>query len=155
MPTQFEEYLQNIESLESPYKTDCAIRLLELGYQGREMFINAAEQTREKAVKDSGLHSFSTVINNDSLGLSFIAMNVNGDLEKLFKQVFSFAVMKKYTTRCKEWVGFGWDKNSKKLIDVAVFLSFDWQDDPEIDKIAKENLKSGQMVGIEALKEKI
>lgn len=154
MPAQFEEYLQNIESLESPYKTDCAIRLLELGYQGKEMFINAAEQAKERAVKDNGLHSFSTVINNNSLGLSFIAMNANGNLEKLFKQVFPFAVMKKYTTRCKEWVGFGWDKNSKKLIDVAVFLSFDWQEDPEIDKIAKGNLKPGQMVNIEALKEK-
>jgi len=152
MPALFEEYLKNIELLKSPYKTDCAVRLLDLGYQGREMFVNAAEQAKEKSVKDNGLHSFSTVVNNNNLGLSFVAMNTGNNLDALFRQVFSFAVMKKYTTKCKEWVGFGWDKNSKKLIDVAVFLSFDWQKDPEIAKIAKENLKQGQIINIEELK---
>ncbi len=154
MPSRFEEYLRGVESLESPYKTDCAMRLLDLGYQGREMFVNAAEQAKEKCIKDNSLHSFSTVINDNSLGLSFIAMNTKDDLEALFKQVFSFSVMKKYTTKCKEWAGFGWDRNSRRLIDVAVFLSFDWQEDPEIARITKENLKPGQMVSIEALKEK-
>ncbi|MCD6283853.1 hypothetical protein J7J12_01195 [bacterium] len=154
MPTQFEKYLQNIESLESSYKTDCAMRLLDLSYQGREMFVNAAEQVKEKTTKNDGLHSFSTVINNNNLGLSFIAMNANNNIETLFKQVFSFAVMKKYTTKCKEWVGFGWDKNSKNLIDVAVFLSFDWREDPEIARIAKENLKPGQMIDIEEIKKR-
>ncbi len=151
MPARFEEYLQNIESLNSPYKTDCAMRLLDLGYQGREIFVSAAEQVREKSIEDSGLHSFSSVMNNNNLGLSFIAMNAN-NLEILFKQVFSFAVIKKYTTKCKEWVCFGWDKNSKRLIDVAVFLSFDWQEDPELSKIAKENLKQGQIVDIKESK---
>ena len=143
-----------IETLKSPYKTDCAVRLLELGYQGRELFVNAAEQSKEKAVDDDGLHSFSTVINNNNLGFSFISMNANGDIEKLFRQVFSFAVMKKYTTKCKEWVGFGWDKNSTKFLDTAVFLSFDWQEDPELAKIAKENLKQGEMISVEKLTRK-
>lgn len=151
MPTMFEEYLTNIEGLESSYKTDCAVRLLELGYQERELFVNAAEQSKEKTVNDDDLHSFSTIISNNYLGFSFISMNANSDIEKLFKQVFSFSVMKKYATKCKEWVGFGWDKNSKKLLDVAVFLSFDWQEDHELAKIAKENLKQGKMIGIEKL----
>jgi len=154
MPAKFEEYLRNIEDLESSYKTDCAVRLLDLGYQGRELFVNAAEQSKEKTISDGDLHSFSTVINNNSLGLSFISMDANGDIEKLFRQVFSFAAMKKYATKCKEWVGFGWNKNSNKLIDAAIFLSFDWQEDPELAKIAKENLKQGEMISVEELTRK-
>lgn len=151
MPAKFEAYLRNIESLKSSYKTDCAIRLLELGYQGRELFVNAAEQSKEKTLSDNNLHSFSTVLNNNNLGFSFISMNAGGDLDKLFKQSFSFAAMKKYATQCKEWVSFGWDKNSKNMLDVAVFLSFDWQEDPELARIAKENLKQGEMISVEKL----
>ena len=84
-----------------------------------------------------------------SLGYSFISMNANGDLEELFRQVFSFSVVKKYVTKSKEWVGLGWDKNSKKIVDVAVFLSYEWQEDPGIAQIAKDNLKPGEIIDIE------
>jgi len=55
-------------------------------------------------------------------------------------------VMKKYVTKCKKWVGLGWDKNSKKAVDIAVFLSYDWQEDLVIAQIAKDNLKPGGML---------
>jgi hypothetical protein len=77
-------------------------------------------------------------------------MNAKGNIEELYRQVFSFAVTKKYITKCKEWVGLGWDSNSKQIVDVAVFLSFDWQEDPVIAQIAKDNLKPGEMIDIGA-----
>ncbi len=89
------------------------------------------------------------VMKDNSLGISFVAMDAHSDLEKLFKQTFTFSALKKYATRCKEWVGFGWDKNSKKVLDVAVFLSFDWYEDPEIAKIAEKGLKPGERLNLE------
>lgn len=154
MPAGFEEYLKAIEKLESPYKTDCAIRLLDISYQERERIVCTAEQTKEKTKSGGGRHSFSTVLNNNALGFSFISMDSNNDLDDLFKEVYSFAVMKKYTTKCREWVGLGWDKNSNNVLDVAVFLSFDWQEDTELAKIAKDNLKRGEIVSFENLKDK-
>lgn len=141
MPKRFEEYLKAIENLESSYKTDCVVRLLDLSYQDRELFVSATEQTKEKSKNDGGIHSCFMVLNNNILGFSFISMDANNDLEKLFRQVFCYVEIKKYTTKCKEWVGLGWDKNSKKVLDVAVFFSFDWQEDHELAKIAKKNMK--------------
>ncbi|MFZ3059118.1 MAG: hypothetical protein WA102_05190 [Candidatus Methanoperedens sp.] len=153
MPVEFEEYLKVIEKLESSYKTDCVVRLLDLSYQSRELFVSATEQTKEKSKNDGGIHSCFMVLNNNVLGFSFISMDANNDLEKLFRQVFSYAAIKKYTTKCKEWVGLGWDKNSKEVLDVAVFLSFDWQEDHELAKIAKEKVKREQIVSFEKLKD--
>ena len=47
MPAKFREYLQTIEKMESSYKTDCAIRLLELGSKGREDFVAAVDQAAD------------------------------------------------------------------------------------------------------------
>ncbi|MBI4596136.1 MAG: hypothetical protein HY730_07130, partial [Candidatus Tectomicrobia bacterium] len=148
MPPKFKEYIKAIEGFDSSYKTDCAVRLFNLDYKTRELFVNAVDRTKEKTRGDNGLHSFSTVMENNSLGFSFISLNTNGDLEELFKQVLIFATLKKYVTKCKEWVGLGWDSNGKQVVDVAIFLSFDWQEDPAIAQIAKDNLKPGEMINI-------
>ena len=148
MPTKFREYLKTIEELKSQYKTDCAVRLLEFDHKGRQIFIDTADNIKQQTINDNALHSLSTKMNEASLGFSFIAMNAEGDIENLYKQVFTFSVMKKYVTKCKEWVGLGWDRNSKRVTDVAVFLSFDWQEDPVIAEMAKSNLIPREMIDI-------
>ena len=152
MPQQFKEYIMDIEGLKSPYKTDCAVRLLELDYKGRQLFVDTAEKIKQQTRDDNVIHSLSTTMKEVSLGFSFISMNVEGNIEELYRQVFSFAATKKYVTKCKEWVGLGWDSNSKQTVDVAVFLSFDWQEDPVIAQIAKDNLKLGEMIDVGNLK---
>lgn len=149
MPPQFKEYIETIEELKSPYKTDCAVRLFDFDHKGRELFVDTAEKIKQQTRNDNALHSLSTTMKETSLGFSFVSMNAEGNIEDLYRQVFSFAVTKKYITKCKEWVGLGWDSNSKQVVDVAVFLSFDWQEDPVIAQIAKDNLKSGEMINVE------
>ncbi len=144
MPGNFEGYLDDIEKLPSAYKTDCALRFLDLSYPGREFFVNGMERAKAETKKDGGLHSLSTVIDKRSLGLSFVSMDAGGDLERLYQQASAFAMLKKHQTKCKEWVGLGWDSSSRKMVDVADFLSYDWRDDPELGRLVKENLKVGQ-----------
>jgi hypothetical protein len=148
MPPQFKEYIRAIEGLNSPYKTDCAVRLFDFDYESRALFADTAEMIKQQTRKDKALHSFSTTMKRVSLGFSFIAMDAEANIEKLYRQVFSFAVMKKYVTKCKEWVGLGWDSSSKQVVDVAVFLSFDWQEDSVIAQMAEDNLKPGEMLDI-------
>jgi len=148
MPPQFREYIKTIEELKSPYKTDCAVRLLEFDHKGRQLFVDTAEKIKQQAINDNALHSLSTTMKETSLGFSFVTMNAEGNIENLYRQVFSFSVMKKYVTKCKEWVGLGWDSNSKQVVDIAVFLSFDWQEDSVIAQMAKNNLKPGEMLDI-------
>ena len=148
MPPQFKEYVVTIEGLKSPYKTDCAVRLLDFDYKSREQFADTAEMIKQQTVEDNTLRSFSTTMKEASLGFSFITMDAEANIETLYQQVFSFAAMKKYVTKCKEWVGLGWDKNSKQAVDVAVFLSFEWQEDSVIAQMAEDNLKPGEMLDI-------
>lgn len=148
IPQDFEDYIIELEKLDSSYKTDCIMRLLDLGYQGREFFVNTVEQTKEKTKNDEQLHSFSTVIDSYKLGFSFISMDAGGNLEKLFQQASSFAIMKKHKTKCKEWVGLGWDLHSKKKIDVAIFISYEWFDDPVLDQLSKKYLKESKGIDL-------
>jgi hypothetical protein len=145
-PGLFEEFLQSIESMDSAYKTDCAVRLLELGGKSREDFIKAMAQCKESTKLDNGMHSFSVVPKGAKFGLSFISMDTNGDHETLFRQVFSFATLKKYTEKCDEWVGFGWNKSSNEPVDLAVFIAFQWDKDAVLEELAQTQLKKGKKV---------
>ena len=148
MPPRFKEYIKTIEGLKSPNKTDCAVRLLDFDYKSRKSIADTAEMIKQQTREDNALHSFSTTMKKVSLGFSFITMDAEANIESLYRQVFSFAVMKKYVTKCKEWVGLGWDKNSKRAVDLAVFLSFDWEEDSVMAELAKDNLKPGEMLDI-------
>lgn len=145
-PPGFDEFLSAVSKLNTPYRTDCAIRLLDLGYKGRENFIKSVESLKERVLSGKNLESFSFVLNERPLGYCFIGMDADNNREKLYKQLYSFAVMKKYTTKCKEWVAFGWDKHGGQLVDIALFFSFDWVKDKEIEKISKQFLKPGKLV---------
>ena len=46
----------------------------------------------------------------------------------------------------REWVSFGWDKNSRKSVDVATFFSYEPFEDPALDRIVDENLRQGKYV---------
>lgn len=145
VPPKFWEYVRSIEELESPYKTDCAVQLLDCDYRLKEAVVQTVEKIKEQTSSDGLLHTLFMGKEDQSVGFSFTTMIVD-NLEELYRQVFTFSVMKKYVTKCKEWVGLGWNKNSDKTVDVAVFLSFDWQEDSVIAKLAADNLKPGEML---------
>lgn len=143
MPEGFEEYLSDIEHLNTPYKTDCAITLLEGDYKARETFVKGAEVVKLKSLYDSKLHSFSTTTSDGSHGISFLAMDAQNDVNRLAMQVNAFSILKKYDMKCKHWVGFGVDIKSKKKVDIAIFLSYDWIKDDALDNMAKTQLNKG------------
>jgi hypothetical protein len=139
-------YIKATEEMESAYSTDCAIRLLGLSYDGGRYFVEAVEATKERALGDGKRHSCSMTVDERSLGFSFMALDTGGDLASLFEQAATFAALKKYATRCTEWVGFGWDSKSNKPVDVAIYLSFGWYEDPVMGKMSKEMLHRGDVM---------
>lgn len=149
MPPGFAEYVSALEELESPYATDCAVRLLDLNYESRRLLVVTAEKIKQQTREDGQLHSFSTVVGSSGLGLSLISMHASGDVEELYRQVFCFSVLKKHVTKCREWVGLGWDANGGQAVNVCVFLSFDWQEDAVLAKMARDNLRPGQKLSDE------
>ena len=141
MPPGFEEYIVSLEKLSSAYKTDCIMRLLDLPYRARELFVNKAKQAKEKTKIDGSLYNFYVVMKNLSCGFSFTSMDANGNIEELFRLVRNFAVMIKHRKKCKDWVALGWDVNSENKVDVAIFISYDWFDDPAMNEISNKFLQ--------------
>ncbi len=140
---KYEKFLDAIKALDIPYKTDCVIRIMDMCEEGSNKLIDEIIKLRNKAKKDHKLHSISTVMNNNEFGISYIAMDSKGDTNALIQQTLSFATLKKYATKCKEWVGLGSNIISNKLLDFVLFLSYDELPDEVLDKLAKETLKPG------------
>jgi hypothetical protein len=104
------------------------------------------EQAKTTTRADGGLHSFSMVLKGGKRGISFVSLDAIGESEKLFRTAGSFAMMKKHADKCAEWVGFGWDLNSARNVDVAFYASYAWAPDTVVDGIIEKNLKSGKQI---------
>lgn len=146
MPPGFDAFLSDVENLGTPYATDCATALLDLNYKSREQFMKMLEQAKTTTRADGGLHSFSMALKGGKRGISFVSLDANGEPEKLFRTAGSFAMMKKHADKCADWVGFGWDLNSARNVDVAFYASYAWAPDTVVDGIIEKNLKSGKQI---------
>lgn len=55
-----------------------------------------------------------------------------------------FAILKKYQSKCDQWVGFGWDLTSPRTVEVAFFMSEPWSYDEQMEQLARNKLRLGQ-----------
>jgi hypothetical protein len=65
---------------------------------------------------------------------------------QVFKQAAAFAMLKKYETKCDEWVGLGWDLGSAGAVDVAFFVSHPWAYDEQMERLVTDKLRPGQRI---------
>jgi hypothetical protein len=144
----FSEFLADVERTEDDYATDCALGLLDLRWHARKQFMEMVTQVKESSRRDKALHSFSVVLKDGKRGLSFLSFDARANRTDLFRQAAAFAMMKKYQSRCDEWIGFGWDIASARAVDVAFFVSQPWTHDAEIERLAKEKLRRGHRVAL-------
>ncbi len=146
MPNGFSDFLRDAERTQNDDRTDCAIALLDLGSPARKRFMEMVTQTKARTIEDKGLHSVSLLLKEGKRGLSFLSFDAHLDRNRLFEQVASFAMIKKYEAKCDEWVGFGWDIASDKVVDVAFFVSQKWSYDEEVERLVKEKLRPGHRI---------
>lgn len=57
------------------------------------------------------------------------------DINNLYEQIFSYCVLRKYDQKLTTWVGLGTDINSSKKVDMAVYITYPWNKDSEIEKL--------------------
>jgi hypothetical protein len=146
MPNGFSDFLRDAERTQTDYRTDCAIALLELSSSARKRFMEMVTQTKARSTVDKGLHSVSLLLKDGKRGLSFVSFDAHLEKNRLFEQAASFAMMKKYESRCDDWIGFGWDIASNKSVDVAFFVSQKWSYDEEVEQLVKEKLRPGHRI---------
>ncbi|HXX16725.1 MAG TPA: hypothetical protein VEJ47_17625 [Candidatus Eremiobacteraceae bacterium] len=148
MPDGFSEFLADVERARNNYAIDCALSLLDLGAQGRMRFMELVGQTKELSRQDKSLHSFSAILRDGKCGHSFLSYDAAGDYMQLFSQTAAFAMLKKYQSKCDQWVGLGWDLTSARMVDVAFFVSQPWSYDERMEQLVREELRPGRRIEI-------
>jgi hypothetical protein len=148
VPEGFSDLIAGIERLSNLHRTDAAIALLDLNGPSRKRFVELLEKTKDATRRDGSGHSFSMGSSEQSRGFSFItAMGEKTD-EAVFEQAMPFALLKKHSEKCNEWFGFGWHKDSNRIIDVAVSLKFPWEEDEQMKDFANRFLKPGKRIDL-------
>jgi hypothetical protein len=142
-PEGFWEHVDTIERMKTAYSVDCAMLLLDLDWQGRQSFLQAVSDTKAIATQDGQMHSYRWSMPEQS-GLCFVAMDASQNQDILFENLMAFMKLKKYETRSTTYFGFGWDVHSGNVLDLALFVSGEWQEDAEMSAIVEELLHAGK-----------
>jgi hypothetical protein len=136
-PEGFWEYIRAIDGMTTAYAVDCAMYLLDLDGPSRRSFVELVSAAKAKTATDGHIHSYSAG-GAGSAGWCFVAMDAGCDDQQLFDVLMPFMQLKKYVTRSRTWFGFGWDMGSDKVLDMALFLSSEWQEDTKMASMARE-----------------
>ena len=142
------ELITGIERLSNLHRTDAALALLDMSGPSRKTILEMIEKTKDSTRCDRSGHSFSVGSPEHSRGFSFITAVGEKTDEAVFEQTMPFALLKKYTEKCNEWFGFGWHKDSNRIIDVAVSLKFPWEEDEQMKDFANRFLKPGKRIDL-------
>ena len=149
MPNGFKDLIFAIDKLDTPFRTHCILRLLDLGFIDQENLLKSIKYCKELYTGDDKIGIFSISVKDMNLEIIFISMNANYNFNKLFKEVEYFSLLKKYRSKFRECIGLGWDRYTKNIIDVAFYASFPWTYNPELEELCEKNLKKGKMINFD------
>jgi len=139
-PDDFINYLKEIEDFNYAYKSDCIDKLLMLDYNQQKSFLDGINKIKNSELKEKKFKAVNLHDSDQDIGFSFLLCTANKNIEKIYQQVFTYINLLKYKTKCTNWIGLGLDINSMNLVDISVYLSFEWYEDDVIDKMANDNI---------------
>jgi hypothetical protein len=148
VPEGFPELIAEVEGLSNLHRTDAAVGLLDMSGASRKKFLEMIEKAKDSTSRDHSGHSVSMGSQEHSRGFSFITVVGEKRDEAVFEQAMSFALLKKYSEKYNEWFGFGWRKDSSRIIDAAVSLKFVWEEDEQMKDFASRFLKPGKRIDL-------
>jgi hypothetical protein len=146
IPNGFKDLIFSIDKLDTPYRTHCILRLLDLRFIDQENLLKSIKYCKNLYTRDDKLSIFSISVKDMNLEIIFISMNANSNFKKLFEEVEYFSLLKKYRAKFRECIGFGWDRCTKNIINVVFYASFPWIYNPELEEFCEKNLKEGKII---------
>ena len=149
MPNGFKDLIFAVDKLDTSFRTHCILRLLDLGFIDQENLLKSIKYCKKFYTGDNKIGIFSISVKDMNLEIIFISMNANSNFNKLFEKVEYFSLLKKYRAKFKECIGLGWDRSTKKVIDVAYYASFPWTYNPELEKLCEKNLKNSKIINFD------
>ncbi len=123
MPPGFTELVTGITTLSAAYGVDVAMVLLDFSSNDRRLFVEKVNLLKERTKTDHRLHNFNLGISSMKRGLSFLAMDAEGDQDVLFRSLEELVLWKKHQQKFSEWIGLGWDMSTDKVVDVVFYAA--------------------------------
>ncbi len=131
----FRDYLDDICLLNTPYKSDCVDKLLLLNKESQKAFVDMVRETKKSKLKAKKIKAMNMMFSPYDFGITFLLMDSKLDANNLYQQIFYYSTLRKYDQQLTTWVGLGVDVNSPKKVDMAVYISYPWVKDDEIEKM--------------------
>ena len=137
MPESMREMLRELEESRPRGYLQLSLALLDLSWQGRKDFFDAAEDLIRRARADCKAHDFTMILEDDQGGLTFMA---GVERDRLRKDLHVYCQLKKYQCRCTEWVGIGTLVDSDAWVDEAIIIRGPWEPDDELERLVAASL---------------
>ena len=130
---------------------DAIFFLNDLAGSRGDTLIEGIEKIKRATLRDGKIHDLSIPMPAEKRGVSFVSFpEPQSDIE--FQQVLTrlngFAIARKYKSYADEWLAFASVAGSSDIVDVAWYSKESWQQDDELDDMAKEMFGTGRVANV-------
>jgi|GEM_PF-3946615 len=143
-PEHFEKLITQTEELGQDYRTDCILKLLDLDNETKNIILNTLIEADSKLHRTEKPYIYSLLFNedieNESFGISVFIAPRNKLVRDLYEDIYVDSILRKYTTKSKEWICIAKNTGSERIVDTVFYANFKWKEDPVIEKMCKEEL---------------
>jgi hypothetical protein len=141
---KFRELIAAIQSLPFPFRTDCALALLDTSGEFGEQIIEMIARAKVRCVEGAEIANSSISADSPGWGLSFVAVPMNVAISVSADRVMTYSAIKKHQLRIEKWVALGWRQGSDRIVDFAFWFPYPHEEDPAMDAaVAKMESQSG------------
>ena len=141
-PEKLNLLINDIAGLQTSYFSDCIDKILHLNYKQQEQLIEDIFKINKNHLPKYKIRATHFLNRKDKTGISYFACNLERDINRIYQQAYTNAMLYKYKYEFDYWVVIAKDVQSIKLADLAFFVSFPWQKDEVIEQmVEKHNFK--------------
>ncbi|PSH04392.1 MAG: hypothetical protein CXZ00_06075 [Acidobacteria bacterium] len=134
-PDGFDALIENIESLSTLHRTDCALALLELSGEASEAVMGLIQRTKQRCLERNETITSSMGCDEPAWGMSIVASPATLSKEDGLDRAEAFGRLKKYAERVDKWGALGWRIGSPNVIDSAIWLDYPFEQDAKTDAL--------------------
>jgi hypothetical protein len=115
--------------------------------KAREQLLDGMAHVKSQVRQTGKMQRLTAILADGKLGVSFLALDSSDDPGNLARQLECYAIVQKYAERCPTWVALAADISSARLVDICMFLTGPWQEDPTLDRLAGQFISTRSRKG--------
>lgn len=135
---KFDLFIEKIKSIKNPATVDIIFHLFDLSYDDRDKIVEHMESLKDISRRERTMKSMA-IASYPHFGLSYIALDC-WNISELKHDVLTYAMLRKYRSKCNAWLGVGSFAASDNLVDVFVYSHEAWQFDAALEEEYGETL---------------